>query len=255
MNWIAIHEAVLGSKLRGLRKRLKCSDAEALGILTILWLWARRNADVTGLLANTDREDISDAIKTSISSYIDPLEATEAMIEEGWIDEVDGQLYIHDWSEWQSQWYSFLEKKKRDADRKRNERAKAKEIAREESDAKEESEEPPKVPAPQVEEEPKPKPKRQVRPKKPPKTEYSKYVSMYPEEMEKLIEMYGEAFTQKLVEELDFYKGASGKTYKDDYRAILSWVVDKCEKKYPQLKKRLQIAPMEELGNPFDAFK
>lgn len=32
----------------------------------------------------------------------------------------------------------------------------------------------------------------------------------------------------------DNYKGSKGKTYKSDYRAILSWVADKVTKEQPQ---------------------
>lgn len=255
MHWIAIHENVLGSKLRGLRKRLNCSEAEALGILTILWLWARKNADCTGLLANTDREDIDDAIKTSIGEYLRPTDVTEAMIEEGWIDEVDGVLYIHDWEEWQSQWYTYLERKKKDAERKRKERALKKSQAEEQEKASEEEqvegEEKPKGEEPP---EPPKQPKKKA--EKPPKTKYADNVSMYPHERDKLVEAYGEWFVIKLIEELDNYKGSTGRKYKDDYRAILSWVVEKCERKFPNLKKKpTQVSQSNNAGNPFASYK
>jgi hypothetical protein len=41
----------------------------------------------------------------------------------------------------------------------------------------------------------------------------------------KLVAEYGDDGTKRLIEILDNYKGASGKTYKSDYRAILNWVV------------------------------
>lgn len=37
--------------------------------------------------------------------------------------------------------------------------------------------------------------------------------------------LHGPADTERLIEILDNYKGATGKTYKSDYRAILNWVV------------------------------
>jgi phage replication O-like protein O len=55
---------------------------------------------------------------------------------------------------------------------------------------------------------------------------YAEFVSMTEEEYNKLIEKYGQEQTQKMVEKLDNFKGARGKKYKNDYRAILSWVVD-----------------------------
>ena len=41
------------------------------------------------------------------------------------------------------------------------------------------------------------------------------------------VKLYGKAFADACIVELDNYKGARGKTYKDDYRAILCWVVDR----------------------------
>lgn len=58
-----------------------------------------------------------------------------------------------------------------------------------------------------------------------PKVKYAEFVSMTEAEHQKLLETYGEADTQELIEILDNYKGSKGKTYKNDYRAILSWVV------------------------------
>jgi len=124
--WIAVHEEVLGSKLRGLRKKAGCSEAEALGVLTLMWLWARKNADVTGLLGNADRDDIAHAISASLSKGLDAHEVTAALIEEGWIDDINGKLYVHDWYEWQQYWYNYLDKREKDKVRKRLERERAK---------------------------------------------------------------------------------------------------------------------------------
>ena len=53
----------------------------------------------------------------------------------------------------------------------------------------------------------------------------AEYVSMTNGEHEKLIATYGKEMTARMIEILDNYKGASGKKYKSDYRAILNWVV------------------------------
>lgn len=258
MHWIAVHENILGGKLRGFRKNLECSEAEALGILTILWLWARKNADRTGMLANTDKEDICDALKVSIGENRNSVRVTEALIEEGWIDEVDGVLYIHDWEEWQSQWYDYLERKQKDTERKRRERARKKQEAEGQQEGQGEPEpQPEPKPEPQSEEkepEEQPAPPKKKKAEKPPKTHYAENVSMYPEEKEKLVEAYGEWFVIKLIDELDNYKGSTGKKYKDDYRAILSWVVDKCQKKYPTLIKPQRTEAPKSEGNPFGMF-
>ena len=111
MPWIAVHDEVLGGKLRGLRKKLKCSEAEALGILTYLWLWARKNTDITGLLENTDKDDIASVMKPILSNHLNAETVVNALISCEWLDEKDGSLYVHDWQEWQSYWYTYLDKR------------------------------------------------------------------------------------------------------------------------------------------------
>jgi hypothetical protein len=71
------------------------------------------------------------------------------------------------------------------------------------------------------------------------KKEYAKFVSMLPEEYEKLISNHGERNTKTLIEILNNYKGSNGKKYKSDYLAILNWVVDKAKR-----DKKLEILMM-----------
>lgn len=66
--------------------------------------------------------------------------------------------------------------------------------------------------------------------KKSSKIKYAEYVSMTEEEYNKLISQYGEEMVKRMIEILDNYKGATGKRYKSDYRAILNWVVDRTQK-------------------------
>ena len=68
------------------------------------------------------------------------------------------------------------------------------------------------------------------------KVKYGEFVCLLSDEYDKLINEYGERFTQDCIKTLDNYKGAKGKTYKSDYRAILSWVVDKVREKQPTNK-------------------
>lgn len=63
------------------------------------------------------------------------------------------------------------------------------------------------------------------------KIHFAEFVSMTNVEHEKLVNTYGKDFTDQCISKLDNYKGASGKTYKSDYRAICSWVVDEIKKK------------------------
>lgn len=62
------------------------------------------------------------------------------------------------------------------------------------------------------------------------KIKYSEFVYLAKDEYDKLITEYGDAKTTEFITMLDNYKGSSGKEYKSDYRAILSWVVDRCNK-------------------------
>lgn len=59
------------------------------------------------------------------------------------------------------------------------------------------------------------------------KNKYAEFVSMTEEEYKKLVDKHGDILTKRMITALDNYKGSKGKTYKSDYRAILSWVVDK----------------------------
>lgn len=59
------------------------------------------------------------------------------------------------------------------------------------------------------------------------KTIYSEFVSMTEAEYQKLVDKYGQANTQKMIDLLNNYKGANGKKYKSDYLAILNWVAGK----------------------------
>lgn len=65
---------------------------------------------------------------------------------------------------------------------------------------------------------------------KPKKEKFADLVSMTNDQHSKLIHAYGEEITKACITVLDNYKGSSGKKYKDDYRAILSWVVGKVQK-------------------------
>lgn len=73
----------------------------------------------------------------------------------------------------------------------------------------------------------KPSAKGTSKPKSEVKHKYSDTVKMTEAEYGKLVAEYGEDGAKRLVELLDNYKAATGRTYKSDYRAILNWVVDK----------------------------
>lgn len=59
------------------------------------------------------------------------------------------------------------------------------------------------------------------------KTQYAEFVTMTEREYNSLCERVGERGAKRCIEILDNYKGANGKRYASDYRAILSWVITK----------------------------
>lgn len=61
------------------------------------------------------------------------------------------------------------------------------------------------------------------------KTQYAEFVTMTEREYSSLCERVGERGAKRCIEILDNYKGASGKKYASDYRAILSWVIARYE--------------------------
>ena len=78
----------------------------------------------------------------------------------------------------------------------------------------------------------KPKPKRKTKAEKEAesranKIQYAEFVYMTEEEHQKLLDKHGEQLTGRMIEILDNYKGSSNKTYANDYRAILNWVVER----------------------------
>ena len=76
------------------------------------------------------------------------------------------------------------------------------------------------------------------------KNTYAEFVKMTSDEYQKLVDVYGEEATKQMIDILDNYKGSKGKTYKDDYRAILSWVVKRYEEdksKQPKQNNEIEI--------------
>ena len=262
--WISVHDHVVGGKLRELAKEIGCSQKEALGILVSLWLWGLNNADRNGKLRSCDKYDIAEEVLSKgITPGLEPEKIADILIQQHWIDaEEDGSLYLHDWDTWQAQWYKFLRTKEYDAERKRIERDKKKAEAKKEPIEKEiadiPSDNPPDSPVDNPTDKPK-KPKKPVK-KKVEKKQYAEFVSLKEEEYQKLVSGYGQGAADKFVEELNLYKGSTGKTYKSDYMTILNWVVEKVEKKYPGLiqrpvASRPAVKEHEEDINPFGQWK
>lgn len=127
MAWVSVHDNVRGGKLRELAKELDTTQEEALGTLVLLWLWGLNNADKTGKLVNADKNDVSEPFSRKLTDKVAPATIADILIKTGWMDESEnGSLYIHDWWQWQEQWYKAVDRREKDAKRKAAERQKLK---------------------------------------------------------------------------------------------------------------------------------
>ena len=120
MAWISVHQSIVGPKLRQFCSILDCSVWEAEGILVSLWLWGLDNADKYGLIQYADRADIENALSsTSRRSRLRLPDIVDALVESCWIDENEKGIHLHDWEDWQDQWYKAKERREKDRDKKR----------------------------------------------------------------------------------------------------------------------------------------
>lgn len=85
------------------------------------------------------------------------------------------------------------------------------------------------------------------------KIHFAEFVSMTNAEYEKLVSTYGKDFADQCINSLDNYKGSTGKKYKSDYRAILSWVIDKVKQKQVKEPKK-QYAQRQYDNDDFNKF-
>ena len=131
MAWISVDQKLIGGKLRSLYKSIGCSQNEAMGILVFLWLWGIDNAGMDGLIVSADRSDIADVLKPGLAPGLDAETVVESLIQNHWIDEVDGELYFHDWSEWRSYYNKYIKDKKSNAERQAKFKARKRQEAEE----------------------------------------------------------------------------------------------------------------------------
>lgn len=118
MAWVSVHDNVIGGKLRELAKEIGCTQEEALGILVSLWIWGLNNADKDGKLMSADREDVLEAFSVKLVSGL-KVDIVDTLVKTRWMDEPEpGVLYIHDWDQWQEQWYKAIERREKDAKRR-----------------------------------------------------------------------------------------------------------------------------------------
>lgn len=120
MAWVSVHDNVIGGKLRELAKEIDCTQEEALGILVSLWLWSLNNADKEGRLISADKEDVLEAFSVKLVNKMASVGLVDCLIKTRWIDQPEpGVLVIHDWDQWQAQWYKAMERREKDNQRKK----------------------------------------------------------------------------------------------------------------------------------------
>ena len=243
MPWISVHQEVDGTKLRRLYRAIGCSKFEALGILNFLWFWGMKNADETGLVKDADLEVLSRYLYgCGEDCQLDMGKVVQALVDTGWIDVAADGFYIHDWDTWQEQWYKLQKNRKLDAERKRKARQLERNAAKPTPQPKPAEPEQMSMAEPEAKEPAKPKVD---------KKSFAEFVKMSEANYDRLVEMYGKAFTDACIVELALSKGAKGKKYKDDYRAILSWVVDRVKEKKPGLLQQSMREAAPDEDNPF----
>lgn len=122
MPWFAVQTDVFGGKLRNLADRIGCSENEAFGLLGRLWAWGLNNATKEGKIEFASEKTLASVLTAGIDERYSPSAAVTAMIESGWIDHESDGFFIHDWEDWQKEWYKALERREKDTQRKRNAR-------------------------------------------------------------------------------------------------------------------------------------
>lgn len=141
MAWISVHEQVIGGKLRSLAKEIGCSQNEALGLLVRLWLWGINNADKEGRIIGAEKADVAEILTVGLDARHSPEDVVDALVNTNWIDIEEDVLYLHDWEDWEEQWYKAIAVREKDAERKRKARAKKREEQKEPKEVKEQENE------------------------------------------------------------------------------------------------------------------
>ncbi|WP_178382337.1 hypothetical protein [Paenibacillus sp. P3E] len=98
---------------------MKIDIPATIGHLHLLWWWAMDNLP-DGNLSVLEPEDIADEMMWSG----DAAELLQALHETGFVDEVNGELFIHDWHDYIGR---LLERRRKETERKREYRRKSQE--------------------------------------------------------------------------------------------------------------------------------
>ncbi len=121
--WIESHQDLGGHpKAKRLARKLGISLPTAVGHLQFLWWWCLDYAP-TGDLTGYESEDIADAARWEgdAEQFVDALISCGKAGGNGFLErDEEGELHVHDWDEYAGK---LIEKREKDAERKRKERA------------------------------------------------------------------------------------------------------------------------------------
>lgn len=119
MAWIESHQGLARHiKTKRLSRKLDISVPAAIGHLHLLWWWSLDNTP-NGNLSQLEPEDIADEMMWNG----DPHVLVRGLMESGFVDEVEGELFIHDFNDYVGK---LVDKRKADAVRKRTKRSESK---------------------------------------------------------------------------------------------------------------------------------
>lgn len=99
MAWIEIHQHLKEHrKTRKFKNLMGITRAQAIGHLTMLWLWGIDNTDDYGIIQDADYDDIAIACDYHDDSQL----IVNSLIEAGFLekDEKGGKLFIHDFEDY-----------------------------------------------------------------------------------------------------------------------------------------------------------
>lgn len=112
--WIETHQSLPNHpKLKRFARQLGISKQESLGFVIMLWLWALDYAPEGQLIPPYAEDDIADATEYSGDATV----LVDALVSAGFLERQENTLIIHDWYSYAGR---LLEKRKKDAERKRN---------------------------------------------------------------------------------------------------------------------------------------
>ncbi|MED1953961.1 HNH endonuclease [Brevibacillus centrosporus] len=90
------------------------------------------------------------------------------------------------------------------------------------------------------------KEKRKKKRTAPAKVKCAEFVSLSEEEQKTLVNEFGADDAARLIELLNNYKGATGKTYKSDYMAIRNWVINRLQEEKRKISGRVRSGVIQD---------